>query len=337
LTRSDDDSTVPARRAVLVVVTVLGLLAVLRAPAMVHAGEGMRPGLARTLVLATGHGLDRVSRPLRLDVPDRWLASAFGHGAGTRTTTTSELEAGASAPSQPFPNTVPPGPGPRPEPGPGPGPGTPLRRASPADPLRVLVTGDSLTETLGPAIANAVPSTMRVSTETHYGTGLSRPDFFDWAARARAQVADLRPEVVVVAMGGNDGQGMTLSNGTVLAAGSNAWATEYQRRATIIMRIWTGAGTGAPRLVWLSLPPARSTRLGGYFHRLNAATAAAAAGIAGARYLDLAPWLSRGGAYSDYLPDAGGAMILARSRDGVHLTRDGARLAAAHVLAALQP
>ncbi|SNQ46629.1 conserved hypothetical protein [Frankia canadensis] len=321
MTRPDDD-TVPARRAVLVVVTVLGLLAVLRAPAMVHAGEGMPPGLTRSLVLGAGHGLDRVSRPLGLDGPDRWLASAFGHGGAAPSATTSELVTAGDR-DRTSPGLV----------APGPPPLEPLRRPSAADPLRVLVTGDSLTETLGPAVTNAAPATLRVSTETHYGTGLVRPDFFDWAARARAQVAELRPEVVIVAMGGNDGQGMTLPDGTVLAAGSDAWAAEYRRRADVIMRIWTGGG--ARRLVWLSLPPARSTRLDGYFRQLNTATAAAAAGVGGARYLDLVPWLSRGGAYSDYLPDASGTTALARSRDGVHLTRDGARIAAGHIVATL--
>ncbi|MCL9795626.1 DUF459 domain-containing protein, partial [Frankia sp. AgKG'84/4] len=206
----------------------------------------------------------------------------------------------------------------------------PPRRPTATDPLRVLVTGDSLTETVGPAITNAVPGTVRVRTETRYGTGLARPDYFDWASRARAQLGEQHPELVVVAMGGNDGQGITRPDGTVLPAGTPEWSAEYQRRADVVMRIWTGAGER--RLLWLGLPPARSQRLDGYFHQLNAAAAAAAAGVPGATYLDLTPWLSRGGAYSDYLTTADGRTVLARSRDGVHLTLDGARIAATHVL-----
>ncbi|WP_235487081.1 DUF459 domain-containing protein, partial [Frankia sp. AvcI1] len=142
------------------------------------------------------------------------------------------------------------------------------------------------------------------------------------------------PELIIVAMGGNDGQGITLPDGTVLPAGSAGWEAEYRRRASVVMRIWTG--NGARRLLWLGLPPARSHRLNGYFHQLNAATAAAAAGVSGASYLDLTPWLSKDGAYSDYLTGAGGRDVLARSRDGVHLTLDGARIAAAHALDAVR-
>ncbi|WP_261558672.1 DUF459 domain-containing protein, partial [Frankia tisae] len=203
-------------------------------------------------------------------------------------------------------------------------------RRRPSVPLRVLVTGDSLTESLGPTITNTAPDTVRAQTETRFGTGLVRPDFFDWAAHARVQVAERNPELVIVTMGGNDGQGITLADGTVLPAGSAEWAAEYQRRASVVMRIWTA--DGARRLLWLSLPPARSDRLNGYFRQLNAATAAATAGVNGASYLDLAPWLSKDGTYSDYLTAADGQAVLARSHDGVHLTLDGARIAAAHVI-----
>ncbi|MCK9895633.1 DUF459 domain-containing protein [Frankia sp. AgB32] len=322
----------PARRVVVTVAAVLVLLAVLRAPAMVHAGEGMRPGTTRALVLGVARPLARVTHPLRLDAPDRGLARAFGHRPGS-SGVASEL---ATAASQATAN---PAAAPHGASGPAGGPApaaivAPPRRPTAADPLRVLVTGDSLTETLGPAITNAVPGTVRVRTETRYGTGLARPDFFDWASRARAQLGEQHPELVIVAMGGNDGQGITRPDGTVLPAGTPAWAAEYQRRADVVMRIWTGSGQR--RVLWLGLPPARSHRLDGYFHQLNTAAAAAATGVPGATYLDLTPWLSRGGAYSDYLSTADGRTVLARSRDGVHLTLDGARIAATHVLDTLR-
>ncbi|CAJ64845.1 MULTISPECIES: DUF459 domain-containing protein [Frankia] len=340
LARVEADA-VPARRALLLVVAVLGLLAVLRAPAMVHAGEGMRPGLTRTIVLSAARPLERATHTARLDAPDRWLTRAFGHPSAPRggdselaTAASRYAEAGTdggtTAPDRPGhagTPTAPPVP-------------APLRSPTAADPLRVLVTGDSLTESLGPTITNTAPGTIRARTETRFGTGLVRPDFFDWAAHARDQVAGRNPELagtpelIIVAMGGNDGQGITFPDGTVLPAGSAGWEAEYRRRASVVMRIWTG--NGARRLLWLGLPPARSHRLNGYFHQLNAATAAAAAGVSGASYLDLTPWLSKDGAYSDYLTGAGGRDVLARSRDGVHLTLDGARIAAAHALDAVR-
>ncbi|MBX6389106.1 MAG: DUF459 domain-containing protein, partial [Frankia sp.] len=209
----------------------------------------------------------------------------------------------------------------------------PARVPTAAEPLRVLVTGDSLTESLGPTIANTAPPTVHAETDTRFGTGLVRPDFFDWAGYAREQIRTRDPEVVIVAMGGNDGQGITMPDGTVLPAGSPQWVDEYRRRVLVVLRIWTDNGTR--RVYWLSLPPARSSTLDGYFRQMNAAAADAAPQVPGATFLDLAPVLSSDGRYSDYLPDSSGRTVLARTRDGVHLTLDGARIAAAPVLAAL--
>ena len=41
------------------------------------------------------------------------------------------------------------------------------------------------------------------------------------------------PDAVVVFIGGNDFQNMTLANGRVLIAGTAAWTTEYARRAAV--------------------------------------------------------------------------------------------------------
>jgi len=45
--------------------------------------------------------------------------------------------------------------------------------------------------------------------------------------------------------------------------------------------------------------------------------------------------LSKNGQYSDYLPGLNGQTILARTQDGIHLSTDGASLAATLVLQAM--
>ncbi|MCK9900347.1 hypothetical protein CC117_06120 [Parafrankia colletiae] len=318
-----------ARRALILVTACLGLLAVLRSSAMVHAGEGMPPGTTRDLVLAVARPLDRVTSTLWLDRPDRLLTRAFGHPdpAGAKADS-SELASAAALAEPPADGRD----GAARREGSG-GEATRLRTPTAADPLRVLVTGDSLTESLGPTITNTAPAAIRAETDTRFGTGLVRPDFFDWATHARHQVSERNPEAVVVAMGGNDGQGITQPDGTILPAGSDEWAAEYRRRAIVLMRIWSDGGSR--RVYWLGLPPARSETLNSYFTRMNEATRAAAERVPGARFLDLRPTLSTGGRYTDYLTDSGGRSVLIRTRDGVHLTLDGARMAAAPVLAVL--
>ncbi|WP_307874786.1 SGNH/GDSL hydrolase family protein [Frankia nepalensis] len=318
---------VSARRAFALVTLSLGVLALLRTPAAVHAGEGMPPGRTRDTVLAVARPLDRVTRPLGLDRPGERLAALFGHDRADShselaTAASREASATGSGPGGTISGGAPTAPAP-----------VPPRIPTAGDPLRVLVTGDSLTESLGPRIVNTAPRTVRATTDTRFGTGLVRPDFFDWASHAHDQLDQEDPEAVVVALGANDGQGITLPAGAVLPAGSAGWLDEYRRRALVLLRIWTDGGTR--RVYWTSLPPARSDRLDGFFRQLNGAVADAARQVPGARFLDLAPALSDHGRYSDYLRDPAGHTVQARTRDGVHLTLDGARLAAAPILAAL--
>ncbi|WP_322759718.1 DUF459 domain-containing protein [Frankia sp. Cr2] len=345
--------TVSARQAARLVVTSLSLLLVLDAAGMVHAGEGMAPGLTRTIVLGVGRPLDRITNAVGLDAIPRVLTSTFGHdrasatsseltGAGPTAPPPPVLQAGgdesaradtadgsiptaqpaavstASRAASPETSSAPPS-----DPA---GVAAALRRPDAATPLRLLVTGDSLSDSIGPSMVNGSHGTIHADTDTHAGTGLVRPDFFDWAAQARAQVTESDPEAIVVAIGGNDAQGITLPDGSTLATGSPQWLAEYRRRAIVVMQIWSSGGKR--RVYWMSLPPAREPRLNGYYHQMSEAAADAARRIPGVRFVNVSDRLSNNGAYSSYLTDDRGRTVLARSTDGVHLTLDGAAIVA---------
>jgi hypothetical protein len=303
----------------------------LQAPAMVHAGEGMPPGTTRDLVLGVARPVDLVTGALRLDRPASALAGVFGNK--TSDSSSSELLTGTGRDELPPVVTDA-------EAGDGQNPAgaaatiAEVRQPTASDPLRMLVTGDSMTESVGPAIAGSAGRAMRTETDTRFGTGLVRPDFFDWAAYARTQVAERDPEAVVVAMGGNDGQGFTMPDGAILSAGTPEWVEEYRRRAIVVMQIWTGGGKR--RVYWMSMPPARSSQLDDYYRKINEAVADAARRVPGVTYVDVAGRLSDNGRYNDYLRDDSGNTVLARTRDGVHLTLDGARMAATIVLSAIR-
>nr|MDT0667136.1 hypothetical protein [Micromonospora sp. DSM 115978] len=68
------EPTVPAKKAIVLVASVLALLVLLQAPAMVHAGEGMPPGTTRDLVLGFARPIESVTSTLRLDRPAKALA-----------------------------------------------------------------------------------------------------------------------------------------------------------------------------------------------------------------------------------------------------------------------
>jgi hypothetical protein len=289
----------------------------------------MPAGTTRDLVLGVARPVDQVTGVLRLDRPAVALAGVFGNESSDASS--SELLTGTGR-DDPPPVVTDAGAGQDPA---GTAPAVAeLRQPTTADPLRMLVTGDSLTESVGPAIASTAGDGVRADTDTKFGTGLVRPDFFDWAAYARTQIAERDPEAVVVAMGGNDGQGFTMPDGTILSTGTPEWVEEYRRRAIVIMQIWTDGGKR--RVYWMSMPPARSSQLDGYYRKINEAVADAARRVPGVTYVDVAGRLSDNGRYTDYLRDDSGNTVLARTRDGVHLTLDGARMAAAIVLSAVR-
>jgi hypothetical protein len=192
-----------------------------------------------------------------------------------------------------------------------------------------------LTGYLGPELIDeaAAVGPVRGFTDTHDGTGLTRPDYVDWSVVARQQVATDRPDAVVVLLGGNDFQNMVVAGSRVLMAGTPAWTREYQRRAAVCMRIW--AQGGRARVYWLSIPPARDPGWAFDDAHINVALQRAAAAVPGARYLDILGPVTDHGRYADFVKVAG-QPTLVREPDGVHLNIEGSILVAHEVLPVLQ-
>ena len=335
----------PAGHALLVIVGALLFAILFNSHGMVRTGEGMSKGTTRTLVLGVAKPIDTFAHAVYLDRPRRWLDSVFGHSqaptgpselsklppaADDRPVGSGGAKSPAAAPSSPTKGGMPTP------------PNTPERPAVPAlrvptktEPLKLLVAGDSMTEFFGPALVNqgSAGGKLNGSTITKYGTGLVRPDFFDWSIYAKELMDQQDPEAVVVLMGGNDGQGITLANGQVLRDGTEEWAKEYRRRVEVVMRTFSGGGKR--KVYWVPMPIPRSQQLATDFHLMDLAVADAAATVPGVTDVNIVNRLSNNGQYSDYLRDRNGQTILARARDGIHLSQDGANLAASLVLQAL--
>ena len=229
---------------------------------------------------------------------------------------------------------------PTPKPSPTPTPtATPtpsLRKPTVAQPLRLLVTGDSLSGYLGPILVDAAVAAGPVHgyVDTHNGTGLTRPDFVDWSVVAKQQVASDNPDAVVVFIGGNDFQNMTVADGKVLIAGTPEWTAEYQRRAAICMGIWTQSG--ARRVYWLSMPPARNPDWAAIDGQIDVALQRAATTVPGAKYLDVLGPVTDHGKYADFVKDDSGRPVLVREADGVHLNITGSTIVANEVLPVIE-
>jgi hypothetical protein len=194
--------------------------------------------------------------------------------------------------------------------------------AQPAQPIYVLVAGDSMAEPLGYELrdVSADEGLVRVRVEFRISSGLSRPDYFDWPAHMAAVIAEFTPDFVVWHSGGNDAQNLQTPEG-VAAVASPEWAAEYGRRVAQLMDVSTARGT---RMYWLGLPPIRDEPGQGAAQAINAAAARAAASRALVTYLDLAPMFAgHDGAFAMFANGADGQPVKVRQEDGVHLSVEG--------------
>ncbi|HEX8826133.1 MAG TPA: DUF459 domain-containing protein [Archangium sp.] len=122
-------------------------------------------------------------------------------------------------------------------------------------PRTVLLLGDSLIVTsFGEhleTLLNARPG-IRAVRRAKSSTGLSRPDFFDWMATGREEVERHQPDVVVVIMGGNDGQGLTDGKGKAQVQwGASGWTSAYRQRVETFLGLLAAPGR---KILWVELP-----------------------------------------------------------------------------------
>jgi hypothetical protein len=302
---------VPAGKALVVIVVALLLGGLFNSGRFVHAAKGMPFGWRRTVMLSLARPLDATARFLHTDRPREAADRALGRDE--------EIDNGGAFedPAVVLP-TISPSPGATASPSASAPVVSAFRDASAAAPLKLFVTGDSMIEFMAPKLFAEAERTHAVSgeSEVKYGTGLVRDDFFDWPAHAREQMAKRDPDAVIMMMGGNDGQGMTLRGGKILREGTPEWGAEYQRRAAIMMRLLTG--DGQRHVYWVGMPIARSARLAQAYRMLDESLKAAAASVPGVTYVDIWTDFAPDGRYTDFLDGQ-----LVRARDGIHLNREG--------------
>jgi hypothetical protein len=268
-----------------------------------RAASGIAAGLLLCLVCAAcanGVGVTTSSAP-----PTSTTTSTSTTTTSTTTTTTTTLPPTTTT-------TVP----------------TPETRPISADePLVVWFIGDSLATSTGEAFAATAGATGIVDTivDTVGGTGLASPAYFDWPLRAAERLPELQPDVVVVVLGTNDGQGMNAANGWV-DFGTPEWEQAYSDIAGLFM---DRLADGSTWVYWAG-PPVMGIELknqqAAVITRLIGEQADTRYEVT---YLDTFPLFSdENGDYTDVLLDENGVLIQVRYSDGIHFTSQGARLLA---------
>ncbi|MCX7819521.1 MAG: DUF459 domain-containing protein [Kiritimatiellae bacterium] len=192
----------------------------------------------------------------------------------------------------------------------------------------VLVCGDSLMQAVSRSVVRQFASTpsVKVTTVVSIGTGLARPDVFDWPAKLREAAAG-RPSAAVLLLGANDGQNLRTDAGQVVVNGTTEWEREYAARVAAVLRTLQSAGVGY--ILWVGLPDMRDPKLQQDCQRINRIIRTECGRVAVSEFFDVVPLFSpKPGTFSPYLIRPGGKVVQVRASDGIHFNADGADILA---------
>jgi hypothetical protein len=160
------------------------------------------------------------------------------------------------------------------------------------------------------------------------GSGLARPEVFNWQQEYHAMLQQRHPDFVIVAIGANDGQGF-VEGGVTYQFGTPGWQSIYQQRVKAYIDILTAGGA---TVVWLELPPMKSSAYDARIALVNRIA------LTVVRASSHAIWFSTAGIIGDSngrFRDFGnidGKTVKLRQGDGIHLSDEGGELLAAKLL-----
>jgi len=321
----DGRERAPWQRVLALGVAAFALWFLLYAPTLQHNAQVSPVGTRRTVSLDVTGPVAAISRALQLS----HIVSVTGRGdglsggaagltvAGPRPVSAPAPKKGRTAPATP--TTVPPNP----------------KEPTAANPLRVLIVGDSIGIDLGDALQPDLAGTGVVSAalDGRVSTGLTRPDYFNWPAELTADLKSQNPQVVVIMIGANDAQDFLGPPDVPYT--SPQWNTLYAQRVAQFMQI---AGSGGATVVWVGMPPMQNPGLNAQMSDVNAvAQQQAVKAHPPVTYLstDRSLGTAQGG-YTAFITTGAGQVVNVRTPDGTHLTPGGGQVAAQQVMAELR-
>jgi uncharacterized protein len=186
---------------------------------------------------------------------------------------------------------------------------------------RILIVGDTLAGGLGAGMTRIITadSGFEIVNRFNESSGLTRSEFYDWAAAIPKITASKSFDAVVVLVGVNDRQDIRDGNLRYAFRTPN-WEKSY--RATLDRTLAAVRLTGAD-VFWISLPPMASSAFDAdmrYLTELQKVQTTAAGG----QFIDVRPFfVAADGSYIDRGPDDTGTDRKLRSSDGVTFYKQG--------------
>lgn len=216
-----------------------------RSAALVALVDGVH---ALSSALGPAHlkaALDGLFSPIKSRTADEFLAALEDGGASDASTT----GGGGGAPVAPLPRTK-----------------------TPDSPKRVLLVGASSIEFyLGAELERRLEQYEGVEVRRFgkLGTGLARPDTFDWPKQLKKLIDGFQPDVVIGQFGGNDGQPLAGPGGRSLMEGTPEWGAQYARLVTAVAELVQQSGA---TMIMLGMQVTRHKKHSERLKRINAIT-----------------------------------------------------------------
>ncbi|WP_266157011.1 DUF459 domain-containing protein [Dyella silvatica] len=155
------------------------------------------------------------------------------------------------------------------------------------------------------------------------GTGLSRPEVFDWMHEYPTMLNGEQPEAVIVAIGANDGQGFVV-DGKVLAFGTDEWIAVYESRLKHFLDMLTRDGA---QVIWASMPPMRNAKHNERMLEINRIAYHVVSQNPHAYWWNITPYVGDpAGQFREFAQAQNGSVTRIRQPDGIHLSDQGAAL-----------
>lgn len=191
--------------------------------------------------------------------------------------------------------------------------------------MAVALAGDSMMAVgLAPTLKRWLAQQKRVQVIPAYrsGTGLSRPEVFDWLNEYPRMLGRTSPGIVICAMGANDAQSVQVGK-NVLQFGTPAWDAFFRTRLAAYLAMLTRKQA---HVLWVGLPPMRNPAFSKKMTHLNDLLKTTLAAYPNTTWLDARAAMAGpdGQAFQQFRAQHNGKLVKLRADDGIHLTDDGA-------------
>jgi hypothetical protein len=197
-----------------------------------------------------------------------------------------------------------------------------------AAPATVAFVGDSMADGLWGAFFRLTgnqkcsPDELQLMRDAKNGTGLARPDHFDWSAELDTIVKQSAPTVMFASLGLNDAQDMILPDKTKYRLGSPEWLAQYAKN---VDAFYEHAAAGGASVLIVGLPNLRDKTADVHAQLVNTIFQMEATNDKKVNVTYVSPWTltNPDGSFASFGPSLNGQTVQLRAPDGIHFTQAG--------------